>query len=246
MEVKFVIDENYLIYHTLCSMGSDSFSNEKYKKDIIKFQTLAWKISQNNYNLLIGRMTPDQLDDKYIKKQVSQLPSFLKELKISSEFKNILQQTENYLKSCQKQWNKNIGKTSKYIHAITGLVLDKKFTIYISHPSLKNGRYIGKNKIIWGHNEDWKNYTTIYLWHEILHSYFDYSDISHVLIELITDEELRAFLNKEIYPPFIGHSHLQEIKNKILPKWKKYLNSDKKDIKDFYIFLSLKLPHQYE
>ena len=64
MELNFLIDENYLIYHTLRSMGPDSFSSQKYKKDVVKFQNLAWKISQNSYNFLIGKITPNQLSDK--------------------------------------------------------------------------------------------------------------------------------------------------------------------------------------
>lgn len=233
MELKFLIDENYFIYHTLKSMEPDNFSSQKFQKDIVKFQNLAWETSHNSYNFLIGRINPNQLSDKNIKRAVSDLPSFLKELKTSSEFKKILQQTKNYLRLCQKQWNQNFSKTSKYIHEITGLKLDKKFTIYITHPSLKNGNYIGDNQIAWGHSEEWPNYITIYLWHEILHSSLGYSDIDHAVIELITDEELRYILNKEEYPPFVGHFHLEKIKKKILPKWKDYLNSSNKDLKKF-------------
>lgn len=233
MELKFLIDENYLIYHTLKSMGPDSFSNQKYQKDVVKFQNLAWEISQNSYNFLVGRIMPNQLSDKNIKKAVSDLPSFLKKLKSSSEFKKILQQTKNYFNKCQKQWNQNYDKTSKHISEITEFKLNEKFTIFITHPSLKNGNYIGNNQVAWGHSEEWPNYITVYLWHEILHSYFGHSDIDHAVIELIADEELRSVLNKDKYPPFVGHPHLEKIKKKILPKWKEYLNSQDKDIKKF-------------
>jgi len=73
----------------------------------------------------------------------------------------------------------------------------------------------------------------VYLWHEILHSYFDNSDINHAIIELITDEELRCFLNHSSYPPFVGHKHLKILKKKLLSKWKIYTNSNNKDIKHF-------------
>ena len=49
--------------------------------------------------------------------------------------------------------------------------------------------------ILWGHKEEYENYTTIYLWHEILHTYFDKTDISHAIIQLITDCELQNRLN---------------------------------------------------
>jgi len=214
-------------------MGPDSFSSQKHQKDVVNFQNFAWKTSQNSYNFLIGRITPNQLSDENIKKVVSDLPSFLKKLKNSSEFKKISQQTKNYLQLCKKQWHQNFSKTSKYISETTGLKLDKKFIIYITHPSLKNGNYIGDNQIAWGHSEEWANYITVYLWHEVLHSYFDYSDIDHAIIELIADEELRCILNKDKYPPFVGHPHLEKTKKKILPKWKDYLNSKDRDIKKF-------------
>jgi len=84
-----------------------------------------------------------------------------------------------------------------------------------------------------GHHEDWPNYATVYLWHEILHSYIGYSEKEHAVIELITDEELRIRLNGSKYPPFAGHKYLAKIKQKILPRWKKYLKSKKRNIREF-------------
>ncbi|KKU99309.1 MAG: hypothetical protein UY32_C0002G0045 [Candidatus Jorgensenbacteria bacterium GW2011_GWC1_48_8] len=114
-----------------------------------------------------------------------------------------------------------------------GLKLNKKIAVYITHPGLKNGRYVGNNTIEWGHNEDWPNYATIYLWHEILHSYIGYSEKGHAVIELITDEELRTQLNSGKYPPFVGHKYLKSIKNRLLPQWRKYLNSEERNIRKF-------------
>ena len=116
---------------------------------------------------------------------------------------------------------------------LTGLKLNKKFTVYITHPSLRNGRYRGNNTIEWGHHENWRNYATIYLWHEILHSYIGYGDKEHAVIELITDEELRIRLNGGKYPPFVGHNYLGNMKKKMLPKWREYLKSDQHNIRDF-------------
>lgn len=233
MKLRFLIDENYLIYHTLKSIYPDSFSSKRSQKDIVKFQNLAWTTSEESYNFLIGRNTPNQLSDANIKKLVSDLPKFINRLKTSCEFQKILKQTKIYLSKCEAQWNKNHENTSRYIKEITALRLDKEFGVYITHPSLKEGNYIGKNQITWGHTEEWPNYITVYLWHEILHSYFGNSDVEHTIIELIADEELRCLLNKEKYPPFVGHKHLEKIKRTILPQWKEYLNSEDKDIKKF-------------
>jgi len=105
--------------------------------------------------------------------------------------------------------------------------------VYITHPSLKNGQYLGENKITLGHNEDWPNYFTIYLWHEILHSYLGKTDLEHALIQFITDEELRIKLNGGEYPPFVGHKNLFPLMERILPFWRKYLKNKSKNIIEF-------------
>ena len=88
--------------------------------------------------------------------------------------------------------------------------------------------------IAWGHNEDWPNYATVYLWHEILHSYLGYSEKEHALIELIADEELRIQLNGGKYPPFVvGHKNLEKMKKKLLPQWRKYLKLKNRNIREF-------------
>ena len=169
-----------------------------------------------------------------------ELPNLLLAFKKDKYYKKILIQTKDYLDFCEKQWNNNYQRTSKIIKELTRFNLNKKFTVYITHPSLKNGCCIENDKIAWGHNEDWPNYSTVYLWHEILHSYFrstnvkfNNKDIEHSIIQFITDNELRIRLNGGQYPPFKGHPKLFPLMKKISPYWIKYLKSEKKDILKF-------------
>ncbi|MDP4012926.1 MAG: hypothetical protein Q8R00_04965 [Candidatus Nanoarchaeia archaeon] len=157
-----------------------------------------------------------------------------KNTKKSLKFNKIIFQTKKYLNFCKKQWKKNYAKSYSIIKEITGLNLNKSFTIYITHPSLKNGMYLGSNTIGWGHNEDWKNYTTVYLWHEILHAYMPKDKIAHAIIELTTDEELRIKLNGGRYFSIDCHPELKNIKKKLMPEWKEYLKQKSKNIKSFY------------
>ncbi|HDH31432.1 MAG TPA: hypothetical protein ENH26_01515 [Candidatus Wolfebacteria bacterium] len=239
MKLNFKIDKNYLIINTLSCTGDYGFSSKKYQKDIIAFQNYAWNKSKKYYDFLAGRtvFSPELLAAKNLKSFTSklhyELPNFLSTLKRSKEFKKIYLQTKKYSKFCDAQWKKNYTKTSKIIKELTGFNLNQTFNIYITHPSQKHGKNLGNNEIGWGHSENWPNYITVYLWHEILHSYFTISNLSHAIIELITDEELRKKLNKIKYPPFVGHQYLTEIKKKILPLWKKYLKSSNKDIDKF-------------
>jgi hypothetical protein len=229
------INKDYLIYHTLlCS--EDKYSSSKYKKDIENFRNYAWKIDKTLYELLIVRLkwlTPFNFENDIFGK----IPNYLKTLKQSKYFQKIYQQTENYLKFCQNQWNKNFSKTTQLMSEITGIDFEKEnktFEVYLTHPSLKNGMALlhlikktNRNIILFGHNEDWPNYFTVYMWHEILHFYWlkpKDENLSHAIIELATDNELRIRLNGGKYPPFVGHSWLEKIRRKIYPYWKKYLN----------------------
>lgn len=233
MKLKFKIDSNYFIVHTLASMANDRFSSMEHKKEIVDFQNFAWKESENCYDLLAGRIYLERFIDKTFVDAIKDISRFLTKLQKSVEYQKIFKQTRDYLEFCQKQWDKNYELTIKIMEKLTGLKFNKSFIVYITHPSLKNGCYLGKNKIAWGHNEDWPNYYVVYLWHEILHSYFSNSEIEHALISFATDEELRIRLNGGKYPPFVTHKELFPLMKKILPFWREYINSKKKNLLDF-------------
>jgi len=122
----------------------------------------------------------------------------------SQLFKQILKDTVTYQNFVQKQWKQNEKFVLRYLQDIFGFKLpDLNITVLIVSPTLKHGHVIsGTNIIIWGHPEDWKNYATVYLAHEICHLLFNYyhiqeNDLTHAVIELITDNELRLRLNNQ-------------------------------------------------
>jgi hypothetical protein len=125
-------------------MGRNRFSSKKRQKDIVAFQNYAWKKCQSCYNLLVGRFSGNKLN-----KTIKHLSGFLRDLKASRQYKKVRKQTEEYLMFCKNQWKSNYPVTSKIIEKLTGLKLNKKFTIYITHPTLRNGSYIGNNIIQW-------------------------------------------------------------------------------------------------
>jgi len=83
------------------------------------------------------------------------------------------------------------------------------------------------------YKNDWPNYSTVYIWHEMLHSYFGRSDVEHAIIELITDEHMRKLLNSDTYPPFVGHEYLSDVKKKLLKDWLVFIKQNDKDINKF-------------
>lgn len=158
----------------------------------------------------------------------NQVNIYLEDLEQSSQFKKIFDQTKKHLVFSQIEWENNLENTTKIINKLTGLDLDKTFQVYIAHLSMQIGQYFPENTIIWGHQEDFPNYTTIYLWHEILHSYLNNSKDEHALIQLIADNELRIYLNGGKYPPFSGHESLFPLMENLLPRWKNFVQSDNK------------------
>ncbi|MFH0815204.1 MAG: hypothetical protein V1934_00065 [Methanobacteriota archaeon] len=233
MKLTFKIDDNYLVAHTLSNVHAGRFSSKVDGKELGDFQSRAWKQSKTCYELLVGWASPDSLALRNISALSTELPMFFSALKASEEYSPVRESTEEYLSVCEQQWHSNAERAESIIHEITGLDLARKFTAYITHPSLKNGMSLGGGKIAWGHSEDWPNYTTVYLWHEILHSYFETKELDHAIIQLIADEELRVRLNGGEYPPFTGHERLHPLMRKILPRWRTYLKSENKNIGSF-------------
>lgn len=236
LRMNFRIDNHHLISHTLASIGESQFSSSEHREDIVAFKNYAWGQSERCYGFVAGRIPAQQFFASG--GTMEEITRFLAEVEQSGEFGKIRQQTEAYLVDIQEEWDRNYPQASQAVREMTGLDLNKELTINVTHPSLKNGQYLGNNTIAWGHTAEWNNYNTVYLWHELLHSYFDYTDLSHSLVQLVADNELRTRLNPgETYPPFVGHEDLFPLMDNVLPHWRAYLaeipTEGKKDILGF-------------
>jgi len=157
------------------------------------------------------------------------LEKIYQEIMKSKEFKRLFLETEKYKDFAEKQWRKNEKFVLNYFKDILGLKIPNySITVYIFHPKSYNGQTTNKH-ILWGHSEDWKNYTTVYLAHEILHVLTDGKfkdfEIMHSLIELATDNELR--INKKTSAEPLYLKKLWELERKIIPYWKEYLKNQK-------------------
>ena len=209
-----------------------------------------WKKSKNVYSMISGVCYDRIVSNITIKN--STIKSFSKDLikniKLveeildqglnSREFVEIYKETEDYKKKTKKQWEKNREEALGHLKDITGLKLPNVIlSVYLVHPLLHDGRYWADKIITWGHSEDWKNYTTIYLCHEIMHfltkDYVGDKKSLHALIELACDNELRIRLNQSgkyfREGKFrVGHKSLKRMEKKILPQWRQYLQERKK------------------
>lgn len=247
MKLEFKINKSYSLVHALKQrfdelpfLEWDNLQNKLWKE----FPDAFYFFNPCPENIFLSKSPSEKIERAY-KQFEPMVESGLK----SKEFQRLYEETEKYLLFVKKQWENNEKETLKIIEELSRLTLpDKVFTVFITHPKLRNGTALAAyDAIAWGHHEDWENYSTVYLCHEIMHlltiKETKKPKIMHVLIELIADDELRIRLNEkenrfpkdighfDLYQ-FIGHPELYQLKKKIIPYWKEYLKDNRKNIFD--------------
>jgi len=247
MKLEFKINKYYLAGHTFGSkiksfkewINLENRIWQKYKNEpayyFINPKYIDWALEQMQISFLYSNI------ELVFKKESKKLQKIYKKIFRSKEFKKLHKETEKYLNFVKNQWKRNEKEIYKIMEKITGLKLpNENITVFITHPKLKNGRnFPDLNAISWGHKEDWKNYSTVYIAHELMHiltfKKTKNFDVMHALIELMTDNELRIRLNKKgkyfKENKFdVGHQFLRKLEKRILPYWKLYLKSKDKNI----------------
>lgn len=234
INLHFIVDDRFLASYTLCSR----FTPNKRDQSIVDFQSLAMKRSIDDCLALHGKYP---IYEFALQNNTSDyatvgnyLNEFVDELVKTPEFKIIKDQTQACIPAIKNEWDKNFAFTSEFICSL-GIKIKRDFDVYITHPGQIAGYNRGDN-IIWTYQNDWPNYNTVYLWHEILHSYkairASGKVISESIIEIITDNEMRVRLNGGTYPPILpsGHdSYTGKFKLKLLPIWQDYLKNKSTD-----------------
>ncbi|MEK7543199.1 MAG: hypothetical protein AAB503_02760 [Patescibacteria group bacterium] len=241
MLLKFTIHDEFLLLHALVSSQPLPFPAWKlFKEGLQKKYQLAFHSFIDKDFLVFAVLWHGRLNE-FDKKPRLSIQKLIKEALVSTEFKRLKQETIKYERFVKNQWRRNEDRALSELQSITGLDLPKRrITVYLTHPKLKNGvslRHL--NAICWGHRENWKNYTTVYLCHELLHlTTANREDLMHAIIELVCDNELRIRLNNggtyfKIDGESIGHPELLRTEKKILPFWKKYLKRKDGNISHF-------------
>lgn len=228
IKLNFKLDERYLICHTI---KKDLYPRDKIK-NIIKLQQDVKK----NFPELYQRLAKT---DGYVLNPVGLrtlewVDPMVSYVLAHPLYPEILYQTKKHLTEVKDEWERNYDVSYSHIKKLTRLKFDKTLEVFITHPDVYQGRYNSvSNTIGWGRTPEWPNYATVYLWHETLHSYLESNQKTHALIELLTDDDLRCFLNKCSYPPFTeyGHEYLKPVKQWLYDKyWTPYLEHPKMDV----------------
>lgn len=232
--LDFAIDENYLLAHTLCSIRKNTGGSSDNLEHIRALYDHSSKRSEMVTRYICDHPLMFLRNDLPVEELALDIADHLLYLRSSGEFSAIHQETHAYLCRLREEWLNNLELSCQIITEITGIdFVGSDYRVFVTHPALPQGAYVGGNVILWGGPELWQNYSTVYLWHEIHHSILGVSDVSHAIIELITDNELRVRLNSGDYPPLMGHPQLNHLKQKILPYWTQYLELPRRNVFEF-------------
>lgn len=236
MKLEFLIDKKYTFLHAF-----NQYQHDEPFKGWSRFTWNIWDKHPQECYLLSGYAEWPLLGKTSLQSLAIKSEELLEKWMKTPETKRLIKETEKYRDWLEKEWNKKGEKTLNELEKIIRMPLpNKKIFVYVTHPKLRNGMAITPKIIVWGHSEDWLNYSIVYLCHEILHTILqgDRSDITHAIIELTTDQELRIRLGKKgkyfKEGKFdVGHFNLRKLEKKILPYWKNYLKDPKQNLKDF-------------
>lgn len=230
MKLEFLVDKKYTFLHAF-----NQHQHEEPFKGWSRFTYKIWDKYPQECYFLAGFAEWSLLGKTSLKNLSRKAEKLLEKWLKTPEVKRLIKETEKYRDWLEKEWDKKGEKALIELEKIIKIPLPKKkISVYVTHPKLKNGMAISKTTIVWGHKEDWSNYSIVYLCHEILHTMLwgDNLDITHAIIELATDQKLRIRLNKKSKyfkegKIEVGHPKLKKLAKKILPYWKNYLKDRK-------------------
>lgn len=238
MKLKFLVEEKYVFL----SAFNQIQQNEPFQ-GWSSFTLDKWDKYPQECYFLAGFAEWPLLSRISLKTLAIKSEKLLKDWLKSPEVKKLIEETIKYRDWLEEEWEKKGTKSLLELENIIRMPLpEQEISVYITHPNLRNGMALNSKIIVWGHSEDWLNYSIVYLCHEIMHILFwnekSNRDIVHAVIELAVDNELRIRLNKkgQYFQEDrlrVGHQKLRKIERELLPFWKKYLNNPNINLKDF-------------
>lgn len=219
MKLEFKINESYLAAIAIHKSKMFDYLAEKHIKAFLKLKTNRRLVDRISANEDVNKLRID-----------NDIRNLIEEIRKSKKFANLSKKTRKHLKYIKNQWNKNKRKCLNWIEELSGIKLPKKtIPVYITYPVSCGVYRINPSRIGWGTRERWKNYTSVYLCHELMHFLTEKhgGQVMHTLIELATDNEIRIRLNGGKYSTKIGHKQNQWVMKMIRKRWGDYIQNKK-------------------
>lgn len=237
MRLRFIVDPRYVVAHGLSANrdleklpGWLAVMNEFYNRDMQAYDLLAGEAEV---------LLPHGKRDANLVVIARRADAMLKSMTRTAPGQRMIRDTRVYAKRVEAEWRRNGAWALAQIAELTRIPLPAgDVRVFITHPKLRNGRAISRDTIVWGASPKFRNYTTVYLAHELLHilnwGVVDRANLSHAAIELLADNELRIRLNGEgKYFEYPGHTELRDLERKLLPAWREYLRTPTMTFHDF-------------
>lgn len=88
------------------------------------------------------------------------------------------------------------------------------------------------NIVVWGHEKGYKDkfYDLVYLYHEVLHKVFKREDISHCIIQELTDTKLANHFHPEMKDGYEKHAYIHDLQNNMQPFFDLYYGTPKNEV----------------
>lgn len=221
-QLFFVFNENYFLSQILTKGPQEEGNDSRYLQI---FRKKAKKINQQLYNNLTSEMSRSfnvvmtkQFENKYL--------NYFFKLKKIGEYKILKRQTLDYMLSCLVEWNKNVEKSTLFIKEYSGFNFDNKMKIYFTHPTTGEDTYLNSKVFVLGLRPKFSNYFTAHIWSIFIKSRMQSDSLASIVAnQLLTENDLRYYLNNDSYLPLQGNVRLVELMNKNLNLWNDYKKS---------------------
>jgi hypothetical protein len=158
--------------------------------------------------------------------------------------KRLFRETNAYRLAVESQWRKNERAVLSFLETCGLRLPANTIRVFITHPLLWNGRTVDDRTIVWGHPEDFPNYSTVHLCHELLHvlTRRDSDPVTHAVIELLADNALRLRLGGgSRFFEFQGHEELRPLERRLLSSFRRFLASSDRDLSQFIVKAKLQI-----
>ena len=233
MHLRFIVDPRYVVAHAMNASQDydvlpewDALMDTAYRRDPQAFNLLSGAAE-----MILPASTRSTLPS--VARRAEALLAWIIRTRVAQR---VVREARAYATRVEREWAENGAWTIAQLRELTRLPMPRRtIRVFISHPSLGNGRAVDERTIVWGSEGLIPNESTVYLAHELLHqlTWDDTTEVGHAAIELLADNELRIRLNGGRYFEHPGLPELRALTRRLLPAWRTYLRTPTQDFRAF-------------
>ncbi len=209
-------------------------SSKKNIQYMTEFKNIAFHLDKVSYDIVrkgLKDLPYEVVDGIPYKNMFDNVSRFLVKISELESLDNIIKEVEKDKLEIESEWLKNQKLISKFLSTL-GINDNRNVDIYLVPKFLLAGRYYNGKYIEWALRNDFPNYNSIYITHELIHNYIHDNDliedkeINEVVTMILSDRVLYFKLNHKhsnIDYSQARETHMsKEILNDLIDKGEKY------------------------